>query len=120
MNEWLLVYYPNCDTCRKAKKWLEAKDVSFTLRHIVDETPTVKELAEWVERSGEPLTKLFNTSGQKYRELGLKEKVKQATREQLLDILASDGMLIKRPLLIGQSTALIGFKEAEYEQKVVG
>ncbi len=109
-------WYPKCGTCRNAKKWLDAHNVSYQDVHIVENTPSREELEKLYKKSGLDLKKFFNTSGMKYRELGLKDKVKTASDEELLDILASDGMLIKRPLLTNGEKVTLGFKEEEYEK----
>ncbi|RTR36425.1 arsenate reductase family protein [Robertmurraya yapensis] len=109
-------WYPKCGTCRNAKKWLDAHNVSYQDVHIVENTPSREELEKLYKKSGLDLKKFFNTSGMKYRELGLKDKVKTASDEELLDILASDGMLIKRPLLTDGEKVTLGFKEEEYEK----
>lgn len=108
-------WYPKCGTCRNAKKWLDAKGIEYKEIHIVDNPPSRDELEQLYKQSGLELKKFFNTSGQKYRELGLKDKVKTASETELLDLLASDGMLIKRPLLTDGSKVTVGFKEPEYE-----
>lgn len=110
-------WYPKCGTCRKAKKWLDEQNVSYEAIHIVESPPSKNELKEAYEKSGLPLKKFFNTSGQKYREPGVKEKVASGSDEELLDLLASDGMLIKRPLAVGNDKATVGFKEDEYTEK---
>jgi arsenate reductase len=115
----LFLQYPKCTTCRNAKKWLEARGVEFEDRHIAEHPPTKDELREVLKKSGLDIKKLFNTSGQKYRELGLKDKLKEMSEEEMLDLLASDGMLVKRPILVHGDKATVGFKEAEYE-KVLG
>ncbi|WP_421381192.1 arsenate reductase family protein [Bacillus salacetis] len=107
--------YPKCGTCRKAKKWLEENNKEFNEIHIVDNPPSKEELKSLYEKSGLPLKKFFNTSGKKYRELGLKDKVNTSSDEELLDILASDGMLVKRPLAAEGTTVTAGFKEETYE-----
>ncbi|WP_113926786.1 arsenate reductase family protein [Bacillus sp. P14.5] len=107
--------YPKCGTCRKAKQWLEENGKEFNEIHIVENPPTKEELKELYEKSGLPLKKFFNTSGKKYRELGLKDKVNNSSEEELLEILASDGMLIKRPIAAEGSTVTVGFKEEAYE-----
>lgn len=112
----LLIEYPKCSTCRKAKQWLEGQGIVFEDRHIVEQTPTVEELDIWQQRSGLPLKKFFNTSGQSYRTLGLKEKLDGMSREEQLTLLASDGMLIKRPILVTEDTMLVGFKQEQWEQ----
>lgn len=95
----LFVEYPKCTTCKKAKKWLEDQNISFTDRHIVEENPTLEELKEWVAKSGLPMKRFFNTSGMKYRELQLKDKLPQMSEEEQLELLASDGMLVKLSLI---------------------
>ncbi|PKR83912.1 arsenate reductase family protein [Heyndrickxia camelliae] len=110
-------WYPKCGTCRKAKKWLEEHNVPFTEVHIVETPPSKQELAKLYHLSGVELKKFFNTSGQKYRELGLKDKINSATEDELLDLLASEGMLIKRPLVTDGEKVSIGFKEEEFAQK---
>jgi arsenate reductase (glutaredoxin) len=109
-------WYPKCGTCRKAKKWLEDHHVSFEEVHIVENPPSREELEEMVEKSGLELKKFFNTSGQKYRELGLKDKIKTSSQDELLDLLASDGMLIKRPIVTDGNKVTVGFKEEEFEK----
>ena len=110
----LFIEYPKCSTCKKAKKHLEELGVSFEDRHIVEENPTKEELTEWISVSGYPVKKFFNTSGMKYRELGLKDRLPQMTAEATIELLATDGMLVKRPLLIDGDRILVGFKEAEW------
>ena len=110
----LFIEYPKCSTCKKAKKHLEELGVSFEDRHIVEENPTKEELTEWISVSGYPVKKFFNTSGMKYRELGLKDRLPQMTDEEKIVLLATDGMLVKRPLLIDGDRILVGFKEAEW------
>ena len=114
----LFVEYPKCTTCKKAKKWLEEQSISFTDRHIVEENPTLEELKEWVAKSGLPMKRFFNTSGMKYRELQLKDKLPQMSEEEQLELLASDGMLVKRPVLVGDDFVLTGFKEKEWLEKL--
>lgn len=114
----LFVEYPKCTTCKKAKKWLEDQNISFTDRHIVEENPTLEELKEWVVKSGLPMKRFFNTSGMKYRELQLKDKLPQMSEEEQLELLASDGMLVKRPVLVGDDFVLTGFKEKEWLEKL--
>lgn len=111
----LFIEYPKCTTCQKAKKWLETNKIEFEDRHIVEETPTVEELTEWINRSGKDIKKFFNTSGLKYKELNLKEKLNEMTLEEKIKLLASDGMLIKRPLLVTDKEIYIGFKENEWK-----
>ena len=107
----LLIWYPKCSTCQKAKKYLEANNIAIEERHIVEETPTKEELEKWIKQSGLETKKFFNTSGLKYKELNLKEKLLTMTDKEKIELLSSDGMLIKRPLLITDKEILIGFKE---------
>lgn len=109
-------WYPKCGTCRNAKKWLDQHDVVYNEVHIVENPPSRSELEKMLNTSGLDLKKFFNTSGQKYRELGLKDKIKTASQEELLELLASDGMLIKRPLMTDGEKVTVGFKEEEYEK----
>ncbi|WP_018659936.1 arsenate reductase family protein [Allofustis seminis] len=109
-----LIEYPKCSTCKRAKQWLDAHHIDYSTRHIVEETPTVHELKNWYEAHNIPLKKLFNTSGQVYRKLHLKDKLKDLSEQEQLTLLSSNGMLIKRPLLIGDDFLLIGFKEQEW------
>lgn len=110
----LFLEYPKCSTCRKAKAWLTEHQVAFEDRNIVEENPSGEELAEWIARSGLPMKRFFNTSGGKYKELGLKDRLADMSREEQLELLASDGMLVKRPLLVGEDFVLPGFKEKEW------
>lgn len=112
----LFLEYPKCSTCKKAKKWLEDNSVEFTDRHIKDENPTAEELSEWHKKSGLPLKKFFNTSGVLYKELKLKDKLPEMSESEQLELLSTDGMLVKRPLIIGENFVLVGFKEAEWEK----
>lgn len=112
----LFIEYPKCTTCQKARKWLEAHDVAFEDRHIVVQNPTEAELTEWIGRSGMELKKFFNTSGLKYKELGLKDKLPAMSDEEKIRLLATDGMLVKRPLVITDTHVLAGFKEAQWEE----
>ncbi|MFJ5713784.1 arsenate reductase family protein [Neobacillus sp. NPDC093127] len=109
-------WYPKCGTCRNAKKWLDAHHLSYEEVHIVENPPSRTELQGLLQKSGLELKKFFNTSGLKYRELGLKDKMKSASEDELLNILASDGMLIKRPILTDGEHVTVGFKEEEYEK----
>jgi arsenate reductase (glutaredoxin) len=109
-------WYPKCGTCRNAKKWLDAHHLSYEEVHIVENPPSREELQEFYQKSGLELKKFFNTSGVKYRELGIKDKMKTATDDELLNLLASDGMLIKRPILTDGERVTVGFKEEEYEK----
>ena len=115
----LFLCYPKCTTCQKAKAWLEEKGVSYTLRDIKTENPTQEELRTWWQRSGLPLRKFFNTSGLQYKALGLKEKLPTMTEEEQIALLSTDGMLVKRPLLVGEDFVLVGFRPAEWEEKLV-
>lgn len=115
----LFVEYPKCSTCQKAKKWLLEHGAEFEDRHIVEQNPTEAELTEWVERSGLELKRFFNTSGMKYKELGLKDKLPSMTAEEQIALLASDGMIVKRPLLVMDDRVLVGFKPAEWEAALV-
>lgn len=107
----LFIEYPKCSTCKRAKKWLEDNKIEFVGRNIITQTPSVEELTEWIAKSGQEMKKWFNTSGLKYKELNLKEKLETMTEEEKIALLASDGMLIKRPLLVSDKKVLIGFKE---------
>ncbi|HYK73980.1 MAG TPA: arsenate reductase family protein [Pseudoneobacillus sp.] len=107
-------WYPKCGTCRNAKKWLDEKGLSFKEVHIVEAPPTKEELKDLFEKSGLDLKKFFNVSGQKYRELGLKDKLKTASENEMLELLASDGMLIKRPIVTDGKKVTVGFKEEEF------
>jgi arsenate reductase len=119
MADTLFIQYPKCSTCRNAKKWLEAQEVPFTDRHIVEQPPTKEELRDFLEKSGLEIKKFFNTSGNKYKELGLKDKLKDMSVDEQLELLASDGMLVKRPILVHGDKVTVGFKEEEF-QKVLG
>jgi len=111
----LFIHYPPCSTCQRARKWLDEHGVSYEPRHIKEENPSYEELRTWYSRSGLPLKRFFNTSGLLYKSLGLKEKLAAMSEEEQLRLLASDGMLVKRPLLITEDKILVGFKEAEWE-----
>ena len=115
----LFIEYPKCSTCQKAKKWLVSHKVEFTDRHIAEDNPKKEELTAWISRSGLPIKKFFNTSGMKYKELGLKDKLAGMTEEEQISILAGDGMLVKRPLIIGDDFILVGFKEKEWEESKI-
>ena len=112
----LFIEYPPCSTCQKARKWLEGNQIAFESRNIKTENPTYEELKRWHCQSGLPLKRFFNTSGLLYKSLGLKEKLAAMSEEEQLHLLASDGMLVKRPLLITEDKILVGFKEAEWEK----
>ena len=108
--------YPKCTTCQKAQKWLDSKNISYTVRNIKEENPTQEELRAWWKQSGLPLKKFFNTSGMEYRALGLKDRLASMSEEERLALLATSGMLVKRPLLVGENTVLVGFQEARWEE----
>lgn len=110
----LFIEYPKCSTCKRAKKYLEENHVEFTDRHIVEQNPTKEELTEWIARSGQPVKKFFNTSGMLYREMELKDKLPTMSEEDQIALLASNGMLVKRPLIVEDDRILIGFKEKEW------
>lgn len=110
----LFIEYPKCSTCKKAKKWLDDKGIKYEDRHIVENNPTEEELKMWISRSGLPLKRFFNTSGIKYRELSLKDRLSTMTDEEQYQLLATDGMLVKRPLLIGDDFVKVGFREKEW------
>ena len=112
----LFLEYPRCTTCKKAKAWLEGNAVAFDDRHIVENNPTAEELKTWWQMSGLPLKKFFNTSGLLYKEMQLKDKLPTMTEEEQIDLLSTNGMLVKRPLIIGEDFVLVGFKEAEWEK----
>lgn len=115
----LFLEYPKCSTCRKAKKWLDAHNVTYIDRHIVEDNPTYDELKKWYEKSGLPLKKFFNTSGLIYKEMQLKDKLPAMSEEEQLKLLATNGMLVKRPLIVDENMVLTGFKEAEWMEKVL-
>lgn len=115
----IFIEYPKCSTCKKAKKWLEENNIEFEDRNIVEETPTVKELTEWIKKSKEDVRRWFNTSGLKYKELNLKEKLLTMNEEEKIALLASDGMLIKRPLVISDKGILVGFKEEKWKEMLI-
>lgn len=114
----LFVCYPKCSTCKKAEQYLQAKGLSFTVRDIKIDNPTLEELRIWYAASGLPLKRFFNTSGILYKQLGLKDKLPTMSEEEQLQLLASDGMLVKRPLVIYDGGVLVGFKQAEYDEKL--
>ena len=111
----LFIQYPPCSTCQKAKKWLDAHGLSYTERHIKEDNPTYEELKAWYQRSGMPLKKFFNTSGLLYKSMQLKDKLPTMTEEEQLRLLAKDGMLVKRPILVTDERILTGFRESEWE-----
>ena len=108
--------YPKCTTCQKAKKWLNDNGIAYDERHIKEENPTVAELTEWWEKSGFPLKRFFNTSGLVYKSLQLKDKLPTMSNEEMIAALATDGMLVKRPILIAENQVLLGFKEGDWEK----
>lgn len=114
----LFLEYPSCSTCKKAKNWLDSHQISYTDRHIKEQNPTAEELALWHQRSGLPLKKFFNTSGLLYKSMALKDKLPSMTEEEQIALLATDGMLVKRPIIVTDSFVLVGFKESEWEEKL--
>lgn len=114
----LFVEYPKCSTCKKAKKWLDDQKVTYTDRHIKEDNPTVEELKEWHKMSGLPLKRFFNTSGNLYKELGLKDKLADMSEEDQFKLLASDGMLVKRPILVTEDKVTTGFKEEVWKEMI--
>lgn len=116
----LVLVYRKCSTCLKALKWLEENHVDFVERPIVEENPTYEELKQWYAKSGLPLKKFFNTSGMLYKEMGLKDQLPGMSEEEQLKLLATNGMLVKRPLVVGDDFVLTGFREKEWEEKLLG
>lgn len=114
----LFLEYPKCSTCQKAKKWLDAHNITYTDRHIVENNPSYEELKMWYEKSGLPLKRFFNTSGLMYKDMQLKDKLPIMSEEEQLKLLATNGMLVKRPLIVDQSIVLTGFKETEWAEKL--
>lgn len=114
----LFVQYPKCSTCKKAMKWLQERGVDFENRHIVENNPTAGELKAWHEKSGLPLKRFFNTSGQIYRQNNIKDQLPNMSEEEQYYLLATNGMLVKRPIVVGDDFVLVGFKEKEYEEKL--
>lgn len=114
----LFICYSKCSTCQKAKKWLNEHNIEYTERHIVEDNPTYDELKDWYSKNGLPLKKFFNTSGFLYKEMNLKDKLPIMSEEEQLELLATNGMLVKRPLIIKGDTVLVGFKEAEWIEKL--
>ena len=112
----IFLEYPPCTTCKKAKKWLQDNSLDFTARHIKENNPTAEEIDLWQRKSGLELKKFFNTSGLVYKNLGLKDKLPTMSRQEQLQLLASDGMLVKRPIIVTDETVLTGFREAQWEQ----
>lgn len=114
----LFVYYPKCSTCQKAKKWLDENNIKYTERHIVEDNPSYEDLKDWYKRGGLPLKKFFNTSGLLYKDMKLKDKLPEMTEDEQLKLLATNGMLVKRPVVVNGDTVLLGFKEAEWNDKL--
>ena len=112
------ICYPKCSTCQKAKKWLDEKNIQYTERHIVEDNPSYDELKEWYGKSGLPLKRFFNTSGILYKEMQLKDKLNTMNEDEQLKLLATNGMLVKRPILVDDERVFVGFKEKEWEEKV--
>lgn len=115
---YLFLEYPACSTCQKAKKWLNQNGIEYTDRHIVEQNPTAEELKEWVKRSGLPLKKFFNTSGLVYKSMELKDKLPGMNEEEQISLLATNGKLVKRPLIIGDQVVLVGFKAEEWKERL--
>lgn len=115
----LFLEYPPCSTCRKAKAWLDSHGVNYTPRHIKEDHPNYEELKNWYAKSGLPLKKFFNTSGQLYKSMQLKDRLPAMSEEEQLHLLAEDGMLVKRPILVDGDTVLVGFRESEWEQALL-
>ena len=115
----LFLCYPKCSTCQKARKWLDEHGIKYTERHIAEKNPTYDELKVWYQQSGLPIKKFFNTSGLLYKEMNLKDKLKDMSEEEQISLLASDGMLVKRPIVVNGDTVLVGFKEADWEKNLL-
>ena len=115
----LFIWYPKCSTCQKAKRWLNSHEIEYTERHIVEENPTYDELKEWHQKSGLPLKKFFNTSGMLYKEMKLKDKLPDMSEDEQLQLLATNGMLVKRPLVVAEGFVLTGFKEKEWTEMML-
>lgn len=114
----LFVHYPKCTTCKRAKKWLDEHQISYEERDIKEHNPSLEELKEWYQRSGLPLKRFFNTSGMLYKEMKLKDKLPEMSEDEQLALLASDGMLVKRPIVVTEDQVLVGFKEAQWEEEL--
>lgn len=114
----LFLQYPPCSTCKRARKWLDDHQISYEARHIKEQNPTVSELETWYKKSGLPLKKFFNTSGNLYKEMNLKDRLPGMSEAEQLELLASDGMLVKRPIVVGDEVVLVGFKEGEWEERL--
>lgn len=115
----LFIHYPKCSTCIKARKWLDNNHISYISRHIVDENPTTEELTQWITKSGLPVKKFFNTSGNLYKELKLSEQLSSLTESEQISILATNGMLVKRPILVTDSCVLVGFKDIDQWEQLI-
>lgn len=115
----IVLCYEKCTTCKKALKWLESKNIDFEVRPIKEKNPTEEELTQWYEKSGLPLKRFFNTSGNLYKEMKLKDKLPEMSEEEQIKLLSTDGMLVKRPLVVEGTTVLTGFKESEWEEKLI-
>lgn len=118
-NSMLFLQYLKCSTCKKAKKWLDDREIQYKDRHIVENNPKKEELKAWYEQSGYPIKKFFNTSGKAYREAGMKDKVPHMTEDEIFEVLALNGMMVKRPILVGKDFVLVGFKENEWEENII-
>jgi arsenate reductase len=114
----LFICYPKCSTCKKARKWLDENGIKYDERHIVEENPSVEELKDWNAKSGLPVKRFFNTSGMIYRDMQLKDKLPSMSDDEQFELLSTNGMLVKRPMLVDGDTVLVGFKEAEWEEKL--
>ena len=114
--KYLFLEYPKCSTCQKAKKWLDDNDIGYEDRHIVEDNPSVQELTQWIKRSGFPIKKFFNTSGMLYKQMNLKDRLSSMSELEQIEILSTNGMLVKRPLIIADDFVLIGFKEEEWKR----
>lgn len=114
----LFVHYPKCTTCKRAKKWLDEHQISYEERDIKEHNPSLEELKEWYQRSGLPLKRFFNTSGMLYKEMKLKDKLPEMSEDEQLALLASDGMLVKRPIVVTKESVLVGFKEEQWEEEL--
>jgi arsenate reductase len=118
MSEYTFICYPKCTTCQKAQKWLDSKEVKYEIRHIQEKNPSYDELKKWLSVSGLPVKRFFNTSGLLYKSLNLKEKLPAMSEDECLKLLATDGMLVKRPLLMSDNFVLVGFKEPEWSERL--
>ena len=114
----LFIHYPKCTTCQKAKKWLDENNIEYTERHIVENNPSYDELKQWYEKSGLELKKFFNTSGRLYKEMQLKDKLPEMSEEEQLRLLSTNGMLVKRPIVVCDETVLVGFREAQWTEQL--